>query len=582
MFFGVITGIAMHVTLFAANVLGMSFAAAYGVGLLAVGAGLTALGALASGAFGAQPAMRTPQAQAVVNQSTGPRVRGYGKALLGGTRAFWDSKSGDLHQVIMMHSGEIDAIEHIRVGDIVASLNSNGDATNGALSWDGNRAVRIRQHLGTANQSADSLMTGAWSGLWTAQHRLRGIAYLVARFRSPPAEDYNKIFPEGAHTPVRALCRLTKIWDPRTDTTTWSDNAALCILDYLTHPDGYRRSIDDIDIQSFAEFANVCDEDVPLAGGGSEKRYRLWGVYSLNDEPQSVLSKMRAACDAELYQTAEGKIAIRGGTWTTPTVTIEPENILGHTMDQGNNRFSAFNELKIMYTSPQHDFQTMEAQAWIDLADQAERGPIPSDLDLDFVPSPSQARRLAKIHIAKSNPRWKGRVVVNLTGLNALGERAVRIIMPELQIDDAFFISGFNIRPDLTAVELEVISIAQAAYDWTTAEEGENPAIPQETTPDLEFPVPQNLTLTEPEEGAVLATVDDPGRDGLTLQVQIRAGAGANWLAMETQPGGLTALITGLPPGEYQAQARWLGPQNTAGAWSFPYAEITIPVPDPE
>src|SRR5690606_12131032 len=118
------------------NVLGItSLAGATIFANVVLGAALIGLSAVASGAMRSPQAVRSAQAQAVLNQPTGPRYRGYGRALLGGTRAFWDSKSGDLYQIIMMHTGEIDAIEHVRVGDIVATLNVDGDATNSGLRW---------------------------------------------------------------------------------------------------------------------------------------------------------------------------------------------------------------------------------------------------------------------------------------------------------------------------------------------------------------------------------------------------------------------------------------------------------------
>lgn len=575
-----IFGITSALTIFAWNVLGLTSLAAAGMfANIVLGAAL--IGASYLTGSMRQPSMKTPQAQAVINQSTGPRVRGYGRALLGGTRAFFDSNGGGtLFQIVMMHSGEIEAIEHFKVGDIVVNLDPDGFVTNSAFQSGGRSQVRIIGHLGAANQPAEQVMVSNWSQ-WTTAHRLRGIAYFFAWFRSPKSEDFQKIFPESYNTPVRGLCRLSKVWDPRNNTTAWSDNSSLCILDYLTHSDGYRLTIDDIDVPSFAAFANLCDEPVPLAAGGTEKRYRLWGVYQLTEEPHAVLRKMLNTCDGELYQTPEGKVAIRGGKWTPPAVTLEAKDNLGHSMDQGNNRFAAFNELKIMYTSPQHDYQTMEATAWKDLGDQAERGPIPSDIDLDFVPSPTQARRLAKIHQAKSNPRWKGKLQHNISGLNALGERTVRAILPELEIDDAFYVAGIRPTPDLSSVEIDVLSINQAAYDWSVDEEGENPPIPQDTSPDLDFPVPQNLTLSNPASGVVIATVDEPGREGLTLEVQIRAGAGSNWVTMDTESQ-TTARETQLADGAYQAQARWMGPQNVVSSWSFPLAEITIPVPEPE
>ena len=585
----IFTAIGAWVTIGLGN-LGLSLGLAMAVG----GAALMGLQSI----FTARPgAMKTPQAQVVLNQSTAPRIRGYGYALLGGTRAFWDSKDGFLYQAVMMHSGEIDAVEYFKIGDTQVALNEYGDVLaeqfvtqtsgGGGVGGGGPQSVynvNIRYHTGAANQLADQTLLEAFPGIWTSAHRLRGIAYFVSRFRSTNQEDFQKVFPEGYNTPVRALCRLSRVWDPRTNTTAWSDNAGLCILDYLTNPDGFKKTRADCDVASFIAFANLCDQNVPLAGGGTEKRYRLWGVYSLNDEPEAILGKMRAACDAELYQNAQGKIAIRGGKWEAPSVTLAERDILAHSMEQGNNAFSAFNELKIMYTSPLHDFQTMEATAWKDLADQDVRGPIPSDLDLDFVPSPSQARRLAKIHIAKSNPRWKGRVKTSLMGLDALGERGVRCVIPELEIDEAFYVAGFSIATDLTSVEIEVMTFSEVAYQWNAAtEEGQNPAIPQDTTPDLTFPVPQGLVLSVSAGKIITATVDAPPRSGLELQVQIRAGAGSVWQEMAVATNNLSAVFGPVADGVYQVQARWKGVLNVAGAWTFPYAEVdtTTAVPPP-
>lgn len=548
--------------------LGLSLSAAMAIGgavtNIAIGAALLGAQALIGGVLGAKPTTSTPQAQAILNQSTGSRVRGYGRAKLGGTRAFWDSESGLLHQIIMAHHGQVDAFEQFYVGDIAAVIDGDGYVLNGPL----HPYVRILAKHGASDQTAQQAMTEAWPGIWTLDHRLRGIANWYVRFTSPPAEDFQTVFPDGYNTPVQCVCRLSRVWDPRNDTTAWSDNASLCILDYLTHPDGYNRSLNDIDVPSFAAFADVCDQPLGLAAGGTEKRYRLWGIYALTDEPQEVLNKMRAACDAELYQTPEGKIAIRGGIWNAPTVTIRDSDIVAHSMEQGNNRLSAFNELKIIYTSPDHDYQAMEASPWENLEDQAERGVLSSSLTLDMVPSPTQARRLAKIHIAKANPEWKGTVVANLSALDALGERTVRLVLPELGIDDAFFVAGFSIRPDLTGVELSVMSISEASYTWTTTEEGQSPAIAEDTRPDLTFPVPEITFLTE-DAGLITAAVAAPTRDDLELQAQIRAGAGSVWQEMAVD--GLTVEFGPVSPLEtttYQVRARWRGPLGSAGAWS--------------
>lgn len=548
--------------------LGLSLTAAMAIGgavtNLAIGAALLGVQALVGGAIGPRPsATSTPQAQATVNQSTGPRIRGYGRAKLGGTRAFFDSLNGVLFQVVMAHHGKIAAFEQFYVGDLEVALDGSGNVMSPPFAG----FVRISAHDGDEGQVADTDMLSNWAGVWTAEHRLRGIAYWTVQFYSPTAERFQAIFPESYNTAVRCVCRLSEVYDPRTGITAWSDNASLCILDYLTHPDGYNRSIDDIELDSFAAFADICGQPIALAAGGTEPRYRIWGIYGLSDDPNDVLGKMRAACDAELYQTPEGKIAIRGGIWELPSVTIRAEDVLAHSMEEGSNRFAAFNELKLIYTSAAHDYQPMEAEAWSDLADQAERGVLQSSISLDMVPSASQARRLAKIHRAKSNPRWKGTVLANLSALDALGERIVRLVLPELGIDDAFFVAGFSILPDLTGVELTVMTISEEAYSWQTSEEGAAAPTSEDTRPDLTLPIP-DFSLSQ-EDQVVMATAADPGRSDLELQAQIRAGVGSLWqeMTVEDYEAEFGPIVTSGPT-LYQVRARWRAPLGVAGGWS--------------
>lgn len=549
------------------------------IGNLAVGAALIGVSSLLSAK---KPQTSTPQAQAINNEAARARVRGYGNAKLGGQRAFWDSRDGTLFQIVMAHHGEISAFVQFYVGDLNVSRDSNGYVNSAPF----NGQVLIQTANGSTDQPAYPGMMALWPGIWTAQHQLRGIASWFVRFYSPNPDRFQLVFPDGYNTPVTCVCSLSKVWDPRTpgqfynDPTTWAwrDNSSLCIMDYLTHKDGFNLSIDDVDVPSFVAFADICDEPVALASGGTQPRYRLWGIYSLEDDPDDVLAKMRATCDGEFYQTPAGKIGIRGGKWAAPTVTISDQDILGHSMEQGSNKFSAFNQLKIIYTSAQHGFQRMEAPAWNNLADQFERGVLTSELTLDLVPSGPQARRLAKIHEGKSNPKWKGTIAANLSALDALGERVIRVQISELSIDDAFFVAGFSIRPDLSGVEISVISISEQSYLWDAeTEELDDAPIPQDTTPDLSLPVPGSLALTEPSARVVRATVASPNRDGIVLQAQIRAGAGSLWQEMQVDPGTpLQAQFGPVAAGTYQVRARWRGQQNTAGEWTSPLAQIVI------
>lgn len=533
------------------------------LGKLALG---TALSFAANALFGPRvPSFnnRQPQYQAVINQSTAARRRGYGRARLGGVRAFFDSKDGTLYQIIMLHQGQIDAYEEYYIGDRRVTIPSGGGPVDQNPWKEGNYAY-ITPFLGTSDQAAFSVVVSDWPQ-WTSDHRLRGIAYLVVRFRSPPSEDYLRIFPSGYNTSVTAVGRLCRVLDTRPGAIAWSDNPALCLADYLAHPDGYGRlTYDDLDADSFNAFADICDEAIPLAGGGTEKRYRMGGVYELTDRPADVIQRMLAVCDGELFTTREGKLGIRGGKWTPPTVTIHADDILAHDMEEGADALDHFNRLKVVYTSPDHDYQPTEAEPWEDLADQAERGVRNEEMTLDYCQSASQARRLAKIRMAKANPRWTGTIRTNLAGLKARGERTIRLVLPELNIDTSFLVGTHNLILEQgvpVACEMQVISMSADAYDWDpVTEEGSSPPIPQDTTPDTTLETPQNIELTPETRSGVKVVVgvcNAPSRDDAQLEAQIAVASLLVWETMSVASGSLEAVSGALNAEDYVVRMRF-------------------------
>lgn len=83
---------------------------------------------------------------------------------------------------------------------------------------------------------------------------------------------------QGGLPNVGAIVKGVKVYDPResthsqTDSSTWewSDNPALCLLDYLTNTEyGCGVSYDRIDIDSFETLANVCDEEIVYSNNSS-------------------------------------------------------------------------------------------------------------------------------------------------------------------------------------------------------------------------------------------------------------------------------------------------------------------------
>lgn len=455
---------------------------------------ITAASIGASLLLGKQKKEKGDPSQLQIKQAIPARLRGYGRDKLGGAIVFMETSFGALYQAFVHCEGEIDSYEEWWLNDVNALIATNslgGDVQT--LPWGSN--ISIESHKGEAGQTASAKLTSAF-GTWTTNHRLRGLAYSVVRCGWVKEKVFQKVYPNGAPG-LRVVARLAKVLDPRNGTTAWSDNPALCILDFLTHPRGFNLPMSRINTASFGAFATVCDQVVLLKSGFQEYRYRLGGTYDLTEEPREVLRRMLETCDGEIIPYPDGTVGIRGGVWTAPTVTIDDSVITGYTYEQGNDKLAAFNRLKLTYTSPLHDYQPVETEAWEDLNNQTQTGAVLSqDLTLDMVQSHGQARRLAKIAMAKGNPRHKITLNTNLAGLNALGERTIRLVLSEAGIDETFLVTAFEVSGEMTGCTLSLASLDASAYAWTPAtEEGTPPPVPQDTAVPTNPPDPQGVTV---------------------------------------------------------------------------------------
>lgn len=161
-------------------------------------------------------------------QSTAERTYVYGECRVSGAVAFIGSTDDDkyLHIVTILAGHEIQEIGEIIINDQSIPpdhINGSGMVTTGVYA----DKIRIRKHLGTASQVADSLLVSEVSG-WTTDHRLRGIAYMYCRL------EYDRdVFTSGIPN-FSAYIKGKKILDPRVSVTRYTANIALMVKDYLT------------------------------------------------------------------------------------------------------------------------------------------------------------------------------------------------------------------------------------------------------------------------------------------------------------------------------------------------------------
>ncbi len=109
----------------------------------------------------------------------------------------------------------------------------------------------------------------------------------------------------------------------------------------MTHKDGMRlpESLVSTPLAQAGWVAsyNRAAEAIPIAAGGTEPRYRLWGSYSLDERPADVLGRMLGCSDGRLVPTPDGGLTLDIGAWSEPTVILTADAITGFS-DVGRGR----------------------------------------------------------------------------------------------------------------------------------------------------------------------------------------------------------------------------------------------------
>ena len=264
----------------------------------------------------------------------------YGVRKVGGTRVLMEITGDDnefLHVVLALAEGEIDAVNYFWLNDV-----QYDDAKFAGL-------LDINTHLGSDTQTADSTLVSAVSG-WTSSHQLKGTAYAYIKMK------YDQdAFASGLPT-ITAEVRGVKVYDPRTTTTAWSDNPALCVRDYLTNT-RYGRGIETslIDDTTFNAAANYCEEMVTI-GGVSKERYTCNGVVDTSLGSMDVLKKLLTACRGFLIFSG-GKYKLLIDKAETAAFTFSEDNIIGAWSITLGNKNNQFNRIRANFFNPERNWQ---------------------------------------------------------------------------------------------------------------------------------------------------------------------------------------------------------------------------------
>ena len=259
----------------------------------------------------------------------------------------------------------------------------------------GGNLAQSFNHTGSDTQAADDELVANVTN-WTTSHQLKGTAYLYVKLK------YDQdAFTSGLPT-ITADIKGAKVYDPRTSTTAWSDNPALCIRDYLTST-RYGRGIDTslIDDTTFNVAANYCDETVTI-GGATVKRYTCNGVVDTSAGSMDILKKLLTSCRGFLIFSG-GKYKLVINKAETATFTFSEDNIVGSWSISLGNKNSQYNRIRANFFNPdrnwQPDLAIVDSSA---LRTQDNGLLLEKTIDLPFTSDIDRAKMITTINLNQS------------------------------------------------------------------------------------------------------------------------------------------------------------------------------------
>ncbi len=387
-------------------------------------------------------------------------------------------KSEFLNIIVAIASNELNSIEKIFFNDDELTLDGSGNVT--APSQYVGKA-QVLTGLGADDQQSNATIVLHTLGLNSSSglnfdDRFQGIAYIYARLTYDA-----DAFPNGIPN-ISAIVQGKKVLDTRTSATAFSSNPVLILRDYLTDTKyGLGSAATEIDTTSFNAAANVCDEDVALAAGGTENRYEAHGVIDTENQPKQIIEEILSSMAGSLYYSG-GKWYVKAGAYSAPSVTLTEDDLMGAiTINTKPSRRDNFNAVKgVFLPAEDGNFQPTDyapiTSSTFETEDNGEQ--VFTNLDLPFTQSSSMAQRIAKINLFKARQQVTMTMPCKLTAFKHNVGDTIMVTLDRFGFSSKVFeITNWQFASSVSddgsatlGVDLTVRELASSVYDWSAEE----------------------------------------------------------------------------------------------------------------
>ena len=445
----------------------------------------------------------------------------YGQVRKGGTITYMES-TGDtnkyLHMIVTLAGHEVEEIGDIYINDKVVTIDSNDEVTSepwvsgsgGADKW-----ITIKKFTGASNQNVYNSLQSMTDGPTfenegqtntPSNFKGQGISCIYVRM------EYNRdVFASGIPS-FSAVVKGKKVYDPRTSTTGWSANAALCIRDYLVSEYGLNTLASSIDDTYFSTAANDCDTS---SGSGESNKFEINGVITTSSNIRTNLQDMVGACVGNLYYSA-GQFKLVAGVYSPSVKTLTLDDLRSEiSLNTRTSRRDNFNSVQGTFIWGGVDDGTDSGGDWTEFDYPAITSPTfvtedneydnPLQLDLPLTTGSATAQRIAKQTLFRAREQMSFSAEFGMSAFDLQIGDTVSLTLDRYGWDEKEFeVVSWGFKADQDAGDLRVTlglrETSSAAFDWNAEEQSI---------------INNNTNLPSPSEGLSVANLQ-VSNDGLT------------------------------------------------------------------
>lgn len=387
----------------------------------------------------------------------------------------------------------------------------------------------VRTYLGAPGQTADARLQMLYPGVWTPDHRVDGVAYMVCEFQYDETS-----LPSGLPN-VTALVRGAKLYDPRTGLTVFSEDPALMMRHVMAHPYfGKRTSFSAAEDARIVAAANACEAAIDY-GGGTVSTYRAAVVIPYGAPPRDVLDDLSQAMGGQ-WAYAAGELFMRAGVYQSPVMSLTDADLA--VVQRGNDGSTTQSPITISTHRPRNEkVNSVVCRIWDQAAGYVQTPIMPMRVDafvtadgaelVQEVTMPAvfyayQAFAVAAIMLRDSRDPLTVTLPFKLTAYKIELFDSVTLTLARYGwVSKEFQVLGRTFLPD-GSVQLTLKETSAAIFQWGAG------FVPSGYATNTTLPEPWNIT---PPEIATLAS----GEDQLIVQTDgtVINGVVVTWAAVQ-------------------------------------------------